>query len=89
MQWTQDQHGRSACLPRSAKPSPSRRTGIPAGTIAVGSRSHRAPSAALREVNAARLATIAQRKAKLAEELLGDIERMRKRCGNPPSSARR
>lgn len=87
MQWTQDQQDEALrLLAEVGKAEASRRTGIPAGTIAAwGSRSgtKAPPAAALQEVNAARLATIAQRKAKLAEELLGDIERMRKQLWQP------
>lgn len=80
MQWTQDQQDEALrLLAEVGKAEASRRTGIPAGTIAAwGSRSGtKAPSAAaLQEVNAARLATIAQRKAKLAERMLTEAEAM-------------
>lgn len=70
-----------ALLATVGKAEAARRTGIPAGTIASwGSRSGtKAPPAAATVVaTEARVATIAQRKATLAEGLMDDIERMRR-----------
>ena len=73
-------------LAQVGKAEAARRTGIPAGTIASwGSRSGvtAPPAAATAVATAARVATIAERKAVLAEELVGDIERLRRQLFAP------
>jgi hypothetical protein len=68
-------------LAQVGKAEAARRTGIPAGTIASwGSRAGVAapPAAATVVATEARVATIAERKARLAEGLLDDVEQLRR-----------
>lgn len=87
MQWTPEQRAEALqLLAEVGKAEAARRTGIPAGTIASwGVRAGvSAPGADVtRPAVEARLAGIAERKAKLAEDLLGDIERLRKQLWAP------
>lgn len=87
MQWTQDQRDEALrLLAEVGKAEASRRTGVPAGTIAAwGVRSRtRAPLPELqRKATETRLASIAERKARLAEDLLGDLEKLRAQLWAP------
>lgn len=80
MQWTQDQRDEALrLLAEVGKAEASRRTGVPAGTIAAwGVRSRtRAPLPELqRKATETRLASIAERKAHLAERMLTEAEGM-------------
>jgi hypothetical protein len=81
MQYTPEQRAEAlAILTEHGKAVASERTGIPEGTIASwGSRTGVAapPAERTAKATAKRVATIAERKAKLAEALMGDAERMR------------
>jgi transposase-like protein len=87
MQWTPEQRAEALeLLAEVGKAEAARRTGIPAGTIASwGVRAGvAAPGADVtRPAVEARLATVAERKAKLAEALLGDIEKLRRQLWAP------
>jgi cell division septum initiation protein DivIVA len=80
MQWTPDQRDEALrLLAEVGKAEAARRTGIPAGTIASwGARTGVAAPAAeqTRVATDARLATIAERKARLAERMLTEAEGM-------------
>lgn len=82
-QWTEEQRAAAVALLQEVGPAEAaRRTGISRGTIScwasragVGSGTATAAAVAATEH---RKATIAERKAVLAEELMGDIERIRR-----------
>jgi hypothetical protein len=88
MQWTPEQREQAlTLLAEVGAAEAARRTGIPAGTIASwgARRGVSAPLVSEERVAAvnAKLATMADRKAKLAEALLGDIEKLRKQLWAP------
>ena len=80
--WTDDERDEALrLLAEVGQGETARRTGIPQGTIASWGKRHGVtapPAAATAVATAAKLATIAERKAALAEGLMDDIERMRR-----------